>query len=122
MRYLKTIFYAVLTIISKKIDTFIEDWKYDRELSKCFRLANKRIDEAQKLSVSKGYVYYVLPDRKGDFFCFNSKEREWMVKNKIISKQIDGYYCQKNSIFIARPNGQNTKRELKPTREWLGKK
>lgn len=119
MKYLKHLFFALLLVISRKIAEFIDNLKYDRELSRCYRNANKRIKEAQKMAVSRGYVYYVLPDKKGDFFCFNSLERDYMRKNKLISSLIDGTYCIKHSIFIARPNGQNTKRDIKPTKEWL---
>lgn len=99
----------------------LSDLKYDRELRKCYRKANKRIAEAQRLCKTTGKQYFVLPDNKGDFFCFNNRELRILVKNQVLPSTIDWYYCMKNAIYIANYNGKNVKRNFKALKEWFGK-
>lgn len=113
---IKEIFNWIIGMIMNALETC----QYNRALNKCYRKANARIKEAQQRAVAYGYVYYVLPDNKGDFFCLNSKERAFMVKKHILGKNVDGVFLQKNAIFIARPNKVNTKREFAVTPQWLG--
>ncbi len=115
----KSLIYKIVNKAMGYIYELKDSWKYDRALSRCYKNANRTIKEAQQLAISKGYVYYVLPDKNGQFFCFNGKERDAMRKLKIIPNYIDGMYCIKNAIFIARPTRNNVKREFKPTRIWL---
>ena len=111
----------ILSYLKTKFQSFLSDLKYDRELNKVYKRANKRIKEAQGLAVDKNSTIYVLPDPnvRGDFFCIAAKEIDAYVKAGIFTKKMSGFYCIKNAIFIARPTGKNVQRSFKVQKEWL---
>lgn len=111
----------ILSYLKSKYKDFISDLKYDRELNKTYRKANKVIKEAVQRCRIEGRQFYVLPDpnSKGEFFCISPKERLSLVKLGVLKDSFDGVFMIKNAIFIAKPNGNHVRRKLTIPKEWL---
>ncbi len=107
--------------LKAKLSDFFSDLKYDRHLSGVYKKANKRIKEAQGLAVERNGTVYVLPDPnvKGDFFCVVGRDIPELIRRRVFTKKMNGFFCIKNAIFIARPTGKNEKRNFKVPKEWL---